>query len=226
MRAEAAPVAAPATEPINAPAGPPTSPIRAPLMTPKYAPWRVSTSCVSLISDVPSPCLTRVAASRIAMPPSCSSRRSASYAVLAASSPSNIVTTSSVFIGVPLLGVRPLAFPIVRVQYVHVIEYSLWAVARHLRLGRISVHRSSGAGIYHSRERGAYRLLDSTPVLLLCSKGMFRGTACNQTHRRVETQVVIAPVEHRHNAVAEADELVEMHHQPDRPRHDAGQLER
>ena len=37
----------------------------------------------------------------------------------------------------------------------------MWAIARRLRLGRISAHTSSWADIYHSRGRGAYRLLDS-----------------------------------------------------------------
>src|SRR5262249_41297209 len=48
------------------------------------------------------------------------------------------------------------------IQDVHGIEYSVWAAARRLRLDRNSAHTSSGAGIYHSRGRGAYRLLDGT----------------------------------------------------------------
>src|SRR5262249_18572228 len=48
----------------------------------------------------------------------------------------------------------------VRVHYVRAIEYSVWAVACHLRLDRISAHTSSGAGIYDSRGRSADRLIE------------------------------------------------------------------
>jgi hypothetical protein len=55
-----------------------------------------------------------------------------------------------------------ISSPFVHVRSVRIIEYSLWDVARRLRLAKSAAHTWSWAGISHSIGRDADRLLVGT----------------------------------------------------------------